>query len=190
MSDSSKVNTKSTYEEWRPVPFPMFSHYEVSSLGRIRRTTASVRWPAGHILSGTTLPTGYRQVLLSGATRSDQHTYHIARLVTEAFLGPRPAGRQRNHKNGDKSDNSVENLEYISPSQNVRHALALGLKTLPDNRGSRNGSAKLSEEDIPEILRLLQDPDASRSTIAKTYGVKNSAIGAIERGTAWKHIPR
>ena len=53
----------------------------------------------------------------------------IAREVAHAFIGVRPEGMQINHKNGIKTDNRVENLEYISPSDNLKHAVKMGLKT-------------------------------------------------------------
>ncbi len=55
-------------------------------------------------------------------------TQHIHDIVTEYFLGKKPAGMTVNHKDGNKSNNSIGNLEYLSPSDNQRHALATGLK--------------------------------------------------------------
>ena len=49
-------------------------------------------------------------------------------LVAEAFLGPCPKGKEANHRDGDRKNNAASNLEFVTHSQNVRHALRLGLR--------------------------------------------------------------
>lgn len=56
-----------------------------------------------------------------------QKTHRIHNLVLTAFGGARPAGHQCNHKNGDKFDNRIENLEWMTPSENSQHAYDTGL---------------------------------------------------------------
>lgn len=60
--------------------------------------------------------------------RIAKKTQHIHDIVTEYFLGKKPVGMTVNHKDGNKSNNSIGNLEYLSPSDNQRHAIATGLK--------------------------------------------------------------
>jgi hypothetical protein len=60
--------------------------------------------------------------------------------------------------------------------------------TLKGNRGSGNGSAKLTESDIPIIRKRLQQGD-SQVHIARDYNVSGSAIGLIHRGPNWNYIP-
>lgn len=100
-------------EEWRPV-VDWEERYEVSNLGRVRRLAT------GRIMRFARHVAGYSNVGLSPGV----NTRTVHRLVGEAFLGPRPSGHQINHKNGDKTDNRLENLEYVTPSENVRHSLA------------------------------------------------------------------
>lgn len=51
----------------------------------------------------------------------------VHRLVLEAFVGPCPPGYETNHGNGQKADNTLANLEYVTPSQNLQHAWDTGL---------------------------------------------------------------
>ena len=52
--------------------------------------------------------------------------HYVHKVVALTFLGSRPIGFQINHKNGVKTDNRVENLEFVTPSRNRRHAVELG----------------------------------------------------------------
>ena len=98
--------------------------YEVSSDGRVRNVRN------GNLLAGSISANGYVRVSLSANGRSKQTSVH--RLVAEAFV-EKPVGKgEVNHKNGDKQDNSAENLEWVSRSENVTHAYyELGYRIKP-----------------------------------------------------------
>lgn len=94
--------------------------------------------------------------------------------------------REINHKDGNKANNSPNNLEFITRSENHRHAFKVLGKIGP--RGSRNGKAKLSEGEVRNIIQLLKNH--SISYVAKKYEVSPSGISLIKRNISWKHIPR
>jgi hypothetical protein len=117
-------------ERWLPIP-GWEDIYEVSDLGRIKRVAAhrTTRWPVGRITKGAATRQGYVSAVLT--FRGRQWSTYAHRLVMAAFAGPCPPGQQVNHINGVKTDNRLENLEYVTPSENTRHAVRLGLKVTP-----------------------------------------------------------
>lgn len=112
------------HEDWRDVVHnPM---YAVSDLGRVVNTIR------GHILQTRISNSGYERIGLMVNGR--QRFYSVHRLVAEAFLS-RPVGTtQVNHIDGDKTYNVVENLEWVTASENHRHAYRSGLKVSHNER--------------------------------------------------------
>ena len=103
--------------EWKPVK-DYEGIYEVSSDGQVRNAkTGDLRTEQINPVSG------YRQLRLYKQDGGKNFTVH--RLVASTFLGD--SELQVNHISGDKSDNSVSNLEWVTPSQNIDHSLASGL---------------------------------------------------------------
>jgi hypothetical protein len=88
-----------------------------------------------------------------------------------------------NHKDGDKDNNSIENLEQVSVQENTKHAHSN--KLLKNGRLSK--TAKLTTEDVTMIKALLREGGKHRD-IAKLYGVSKSTITNISTGVVWKDI--
>lgn len=78
----------------------------------------------GKIINGKITWDGYREVVLSDGNRRRNARVHI--LICEAFLGERPEGYVVNHKDCDKLNNQLSNLEYVTIGDNTRHAVANG----------------------------------------------------------------
>ncbi|MDD3029819.1 MAG: HNH endonuclease [Alphaproteobacteria bacterium] len=109
-------------EYWKPVN-GYEGVYEVSSEGRLRNVRSN------KVLGENSRSQGYVQDALCKNGRRLQMRRH--RIVAEAFI-PNPENkREVNHKNGDKSDNSVENLEWVSHRENADHAWRTGLTSAP-----------------------------------------------------------
>lgn len=152
--------------------------YEIDSTGTVRSAkTGKVR--------KTTVWDRYPRVTLT--KKGVQTTVSVHRLVWECFVGPIPEGLQINHKNGVKDDNRLENLEVCTPSENVAHGFRVLGRTPPNNpnHGSKNGSARLMESDIP-IIRELAHSGVLTHIIAKRFGVHNTTIRRVVRGDRWK----
>lgn len=110
----------------------------------------------------------------------------VHRAVALAFLGPRPEGYQINHKSGDKHDNTVGNLEYLTCRQNIRHGWRTGLYRGEHARGERNVCAKLTADDVRRIRELR--PMMSLAKLARQFGVTAQAIWHVVTGKTWKHV--
>ena len=110
--------------------------------------------------------------------------YLLHRLVAICFI-PNPDGlAEVNHKDGDKLNNHVDNLEWVSRHQNQQHAFETGLNT---NLGSKNGRAILSEQDALDIYQLLLD-GLTENDIAKRFSVDKNSIKNIKYKKNWGHI--
>ena len=131
---------------------------------------------------------GYAKVFISQEGKRKYPMVH--RLVAEKFL-PNPEKKPCvNHKDGNKLNNSVENLEWVTHSENTRHAIKMGLckptLNLPKKTdGENNGRAKLTLSDVLGIRRLLQIKGITQQQIANGYGVSRGQISAIKTKASW-----
>jgi hypothetical protein len=132
-------------------------------------------------LKGTDNGSGYLIVKL--CTETAKFTKKIHSLVALAFLGPRPVGKQINHKDGVKTNNRVNNLEYVTGSENMKHALRTGLT---QQLGERHSQAKLSEEQVKHIKYSLSD--YTHAELGRQYGVAGVTIRQIRKGTNWRDV--
>jgi hypothetical protein len=164
-------------EQWTPVVgFELF--YRVTDFGQVGRVN-------GKILKPGLSPRGYLTVSLYNG-KGKSRTMKVHKLVAEAFLGPRPPGKEVNHKNGIKTDNRVSNLEYVSSGDNQRHAYRIGLRTASPRKGEQHWKHKLTSEDIKEI-RSLKGAMTQRA-IARKFNVSEPHISLIMNGKAWQHL--
>lgn len=115
-----------------------------------------------------------------------QKQVKIHRLLGLMFI-PNPNGLpQVNHKDGNKDNLSLANLEWVTQADNNKHASLTGLN-IP-NFGSTNGMAKLDELKVTEIKQLFQTTELSNKEIATLYNISRDVIYNIRRGKLWKHV--
>lgn len=113
-------------------------------------------------------------------------------VIAWTFLGPKPEGYEINHINGIKSDNSSDNLEYVTRQQNIQKGWANGQfentrAMFKLNIGEKNGKSKLTEEDVKNIMEARENKIKIK-TIAEYMGVGTSCINRIIAGTTWGHV--
>jgi DNA-binding transcriptional regulator YiaG len=93
---------------------------------------------------------------------------------------------QVNHKNGDKQDNRVENLEYVTCTENIRHGWATGLYAIERRQGEANSQAKLNAAAIRFIRQAHRH--VSLGQLAAAFGVTQQAVAAVVKRQTWKHV--
>ena len=130
---NSRSKGKRVGEYWRAIS-GYEGHYEVSNDGRIRSKERVVKHPrlksvkrkGGFMKLYKNKRNGYVYVQLCRDGKAI--AYRVHRLVLEAFSSTDNKGLQCNHINGVKHDNRVENLEWVSQSENMQHAFREGLQ--------------------------------------------------------------
>lgn len=145
-------------ERWKPV-LGWEGYYEVSNISRVRSVDRYVRGKKAGVLALRTSRiimdqrpsnTGYLRVHLRDRAGGRNKNVLIHTLVLEVFCGPRPDENQCNHKDGNKANNHIDNLEWVTMSQNMRHSVDV----LGQRRGERYVNSKLTEAQAIEIKRL------------------------------------
>ena len=116
-------------EYWKPTFHDL---YEVSNLGNVRRIAPGINTKTGRVLKPCKSGNGYMIVgLHKGGSRKN---CLVHRLVAEAFISQIPKGLTVNHKDGNKLNNELNNLEIVTYSENLKHAIRTGLATAPTER--------------------------------------------------------
>ena len=114
-------------EIWKPIDG--FEAYQVSSLGKVRskdryaNSGIGIRLYKGKVLKQGMDRVGYLHVVLSKDNK--QKIFLVHRLVYEAFNGKIPEGMQVNHIDENKSNNSIENINLMTPKQNTNWGTAI-----------------------------------------------------------------
>lgn len=166
-----------------------FEKYEINSEGIIRnRKTQKVKYTRIN-------KQGYLTVQFK--IKGKIHSYLVHRLVGEIFLeepeeyliewakNNYPFTVCINHKDGNKLNNSVENLEWCTHEYNTKHAWDNNLT--PALKGSLNGRAKLNEETVHEMCKLFELGFMPKY-VSELLGVSYKSAGKIRSGYAWNHI--
>ena len=150
--------------------------YLISSYGRVW-SIRSKKWLKYSVPSN-----GYAQVGLS--LNNKRTSYMIHRLVAKTFL-QKPTNKDYvNHIDGNKLNNRVNNLEWVTRSDNEKHAFANKLK-IP-TRGELSGQSKLTWEQVKIIRQMYNKQHYSTRHIAKIFNVGKSTIQSITSNHTWK----
>jgi uncharacterized protein YaiE (UPF0345 family) len=154
--------------------------YEVSNYGNIKnKTTNKIRKLGVHSM-------GYWHVDLW--IKGKQFNKHVHRLVANAFI-PNPDNKPFvNHKDGNKQNNFVDNLEWCTPLENMKHARKNGYFDGKIPIGSKCFNSKLNEKTALEIYDLAINNIFKVTELAKMYNITHSVVSEIKSKKTWKHI--
>lgn len=166
----------------KPIP-GLEGRYSVTSLGRVY----SHEYHTGKYsreLAQSRHPEGYMRVKLVAMNANSPTPVH--RLVALAFHSNPLGLPQVNHIDGNKGNNCVENLEWVSNAENQRHAHRIGLVEKP--KGEQHHKAILKEPDVVSIRRRLAVGSETLKEIARDFGVSHYTVFDIKRGKSWRHV--
>lgn len=164
--------------------------YEASNQGDIRNSKTK------RILKPQLTIYGYYQVSIRDKPCNPKSA-RIHRLVTEAFLGKCPDGYVVNHKDGNKLNNNINNLEYVTPSENNQHALDIGLRHPADmskiiKHGEMNSLSKITEKQAIQIIKEHFITGEGCRKLAKKFNVSRGIVNGLLSGSRprWTHLDR
>jgi hypothetical protein len=150
----------------------------------------------GYVYSGVTnkiLSTqldkdGYVKVRMVDS-EGNRHRFSMHRLVMENFKPVEGMENlQVNHIDGNKQNNDISNLEWVTCEENIHHAMRTNLRA--NQRGRNNGASKLTEEDVLEIIDLLLSKNYTQRQIGNRFGVGADCIGAIKNKRNWAYLTK
>lgn len=130
----------------------------------------------GRVLSAGKQTRGYMTVsLYDGSSPKKAKSFLVHRLIAGAFLGEHPEKKKINHKNGDKTDNRLENLEWVTNQENINHARTVLGK---DGYGLKNSQCKIH----PDVVEQIRKSDKTAVALAKELSLSVDYIRQIRRG--------
>lgn len=147
--------------------------YQVSNLGRVYST-----FRGGRVLKEGQNPSGYKHV---GLRRNGDVKYmDVHRLVALAFLNNKDLSvySEVNHKDGDKGNNVVNNLEWATPEQNRSHAKENGLYLY----GEKNPRSKIASVDVQKIKELYSSGEYTQKVLGVMFNCCQAHISDIVLG--------
>jgi hypothetical protein len=164
--------------------------YQVSDMGRVKSQPkqwiggkGAIRNHDGKILQSS-FNGGYLQVVLQN--NGIKKTIKIHRLVAEAFLPNLENKLEVNHIDTNKSNNKLDNLEWNTRNENMKHASIN--KCFGERRGEANNSNKVNVNQVIDIRFKYKTLNMSQKDIAKEYGVSSMAIFRIVNNKTWQHV--
>jgi hypothetical protein len=164
-------------EIWKEIP-GFHGRYEASNIGRIRSLYRYINKRKIPLILKQVDSKGYRRLSLVKDGIHIVPTVHS--LVMLTFIGDRPEGYHINHIDGNKANNKLSNLEYVTPSENIKHSFRVCGKK------PNITTAKLVEHEVVEIKRMFDTHKISE--IASKFKVHPRTIRDIKRNISWKNV--
>lgn len=165
-----------------------WSNYEVSSCGQVRSTYKNIKRSNGRnyerkskILKPAKDGSGYLRVAFNHNGKLT--TFRVHRLVAEAFMGK--SELEVDHIDGNKENNNIQNLQWVTRSENMTRAFRNGLAR--PLRGSLNPCAKIDEMTALTIKTLLTS-GMGPTEISKKMGISQNITKDISRKKTWKTL--
>lgn len=164
-----------TIEKWKQIP-GFIGRYEVSDKGRIKNCKS------GKLLNPF-VRQGYYSVHFVVGGRIKNYVVHS--LVMLAFVGERENKTVIHHKDFNKLNNHISNLEYCTQQHNRKQDFIHGIQSL---RGEKNTQAKLTEAQVLSIVEERKAKKTKYRIMAEKYNVSMMGIANIFNGHTWSYL--
>ena len=162
--------------------YEVFEDGTVISLGRVGARGYIVK---DKVLKPCLNNSGYFRVSMNLIGK--RKDYFVHRLVAECFC-PNPYNKDKvNHKDGNKHNNNASNLEWVTSSENNKHAFANGLKLPTICSGKDNWNSKLDEEKVLWIREhyIKGSKEYGQCALARMFGVSQATMWAVINNKSW-----
>ena len=157
--------------------------YDVNELGQVR---THIRTKVPKLIKISRDQRGYLFVRLTREKKATSKWLH--RIVAKAFC-PNPALRKEvNHLDGNKNNVAASNLEWVTRSQNIRHAYDHGLIVHVGQRGEASHRTHLTDKMVKEMRQLYDEREVTQKELATKYGISPLTAHRIIRRLSWTHI--
>ena len=124
------------------------------------------------------------QIINFSRTDGKKQTFRVHRLVLMAFNPIEGLENlEVNHKDGNKKNNDLSNLEWCTSSENKQHAFKMGL--MKPRTGEKSNFVKLTREDVEKVFRLRKQGLTQRE-IGESVGCTRSNVSYILNNKSWK----
>lgn len=158
--------------------------YQINELGEIKTISTNFRnVKPGKISKGRPSKNGYFSVSLT--KNKTVKNFYVHRLVAQAFLGDCPVRCEVNHKDGVRSNNHLDNLEYVTRSENNFHSYRVLSRVPVLTYGVKHHAAKLNPQKAQEIRDAYSQGNETFASLGRSYGVHWTSVRSIILGETW-----
>ncbi len=176
-------------ERWKDIP-GYETIYKASDLGRIKSLDriSNNRYGAIKIKSKILVSViGSSKYYVLGLSKDKKRkTFMVHRIIANSFIEKIPNKPYVNHKDGNKENNLLTNLEWCTSGENQKHAYKNYLQ--PSRNGINNGRCILTTEKVLEIRNMYSSEKINISSLSRKLNISRSAISSIIHRKTWKHI--
>ena len=160
----------------------MFERFEVSTNGKIRNAKTAI------VYKTCINHEGYEQVCVSLGSRSKKKIFKVHKAIAETFVSNPDNKPAVNHKDGNKTNNHANNLEWTTCSENMRHAYDNGLAKA--KQGADNPLAKLTNEDVAYIRKHYVPYDSiyGARALGRKFHVNKNTIRDVASGKSYVNV--
>ena len=172
-------------ETWAKLIYPNIpddlNRFEISTYGRLRNNQTQ------HIYKLDILSSGYCSVRVTLGSRSKKVHILIHKAVAYTFLTNKDGLPEVNHKDGNKTNNYVNNLEWCTSHDNQHHKYDTGLFDMDKIKGENNGASKLTWDDVKYIRQnyIKGSREFGAHAMAQRFSVSHPTILSVIKYETW-----